>query len=147
MMVLVIGTRAATATAVRALDHAGGGVEHFGAPEPAVAHLARAPERYALVLAESAGNACADRRFLDSVRAAAAEIPVLLVREPGAPAGAAGEAPPACAVERTPEGLQLLRCALARAQAQPERQPALAEALGERPRVFAYSAPAKVRSR
>lgn len=146
MMVLVIGTRATTETAVRALDHAGGGVEHFGALEPAVARLALAPERYGLVLAESAGNACADRRFLDSVRAAAAEIPVLLIREPGAPAGA-GDVPPVCAVERTPEGLQLLRCALARAQAQPERQPALAEALAERPLVFAYSAPAKVRSR
>lgn len=145
MTVLVTGTRAATEAAVRALQEAGAGVEHFGALEPAVAHLARAPERYALVLAESAGNACADRRFLDSVRAAAAEIPVLLIREPGAPAGA-GDVPPVCAVERTPEGLQLLRCALARAQAQPERQPALAEALGERPLVFAYSAPAKVRS-
>lgn len=146
MTILVIGTQASTETAVRALEHAGTGIEHFGALDAAVARLAHAPRRFGLVLAESCGDPCAERRFLDSIREATAEVPVLLVREPGARIGL-GDAPPVCAIEQTDDGLQLLRCALARARAQPERQPALAEALGERPLVFAYSAPTKARSR
>lgn len=146
MTILVVGTRTAAESAVRALREAGAGVEHFAAIEPAVARLAQAPDRFNLVLGESWRDACAERRFLDSVREVAREVPVLLIREPGAQAEV-GDVPPVCAIERTADGLQLLRCALARARAQPERQPLLAEALGERPLVFAYSAPAKGRSR
>lgn len=146
MTILVIGTRTATESAVRALQDADAQVEHVGAPEPAVARLAQAPARFGLVLAESEGDHCADRRFLDSIREAAADVPVLFVREPGLQSGL-GDVPPVCAIEQTDDGLQLLRCALARARARPESQPALAEALGERPLVFAYSAPTKRRAR
>lgn len=145
MTILVVGARAAAESAVRALQEAGAGVEHFGSIEPAVARLAHAPERFSLVLGESRGNSCADRRILDSVRTAVAHVPVLFLREAGDQG--LGDVPPVCAIEQTEDGLRLLRCALARARAQPERQPALAEALGERPLVFAYSAPAKKRSR
>jgi len=50
-----------------------------------------------------------------------------------------------CAIEQTPEGPRLLRCALAQARARPrpDAESALADALGERPHVFAYCAPAK----
>jgi len=117
-------------------------VQHEATVEAALARIAANPERFALVLAESRGGACADGRFIDGVADAGGTVPVLFVREPGHVPGL-GETPPVCAIEQTPEGPKLLRCALAHARAHPEHQPALAEAVGDRPLVFSYSAPAK----
>jgi len=146
MTILVVGTRVATEATFTALSRAGTDVEYANTPEAAVARIAAAPGRFALVLSEAQGGQCAEHRFAECVEEMGSHAMVLFMREPRQ-APELGGNPPICAIEQTPDGPRLLRCALARARAQPDRQPELADALGDQPTVFAYSAPAKRQDR
>jgi len=142
MTILVVGQRVATEATFSALSRAGTAVEHASTPEGAIARVAAAPQRFELILSEPLGGQCAEHQFAECVEVAGSAALVLFLREPRQGPELGGN-PPICAIEQTPDGPKILRCALARARSEPERQPALADALGDHPTVFAYSAPAK----
>lgn len=142
MTVLVLGARSSTEVIAGKLGVAGAAVEQLDVVELMLARLASTPGAFGLILAERQGSACADRRLFDAIVETGTQAPVMFLDEPPSLDGAS-DPPPVCAIEQTPDGPRLLRCALAQARARPDGQPALADALGERPHVFAYCAPAK----
>ena len=85
-------------------------------------------------------NQCAAEAAAIVTREVLPDTPVSKVSEPRRPSATARKPMPMCAVETTQDGLQILRCALRHAAHNPEADPALTEAIGERPLVFEYHA-------
>lgn len=137
MNVLVVGDDERTAPTVAALRAAGAGAD--GAPpDDAVDALAAAPDDFALVLVERQGGPGCERQLHDALAATGMTAPIRFVG--AAPVSAEAGAPPMCAIEQTPGGTRLLRCALAAARRQPAEE---GNVLAQQPHVFAYCAPAR----
>lgn len=136
MNVLVVGDDEQTTGTVAALRAAGAGADGV-APDDAVATLAAAPDGFALVLVERQDGPCRERQLHDALSATGVTAPIrfLGITSPSMEAGP----PPMCAIEQTPGGTRLLRCALAAARRQSDE----GNVLAQQPHVFAYCAPAR----
>ena len=115
----------------------------------AVSHVRDAAELKAGDAAESGfdwvlvdqSDPCAAEAATAAMREIMPDTPVSKVSAPQTAHTANRRPMPMCAVETTQDGLQILRCALRHAAHNPDADPALREAIGERPLVFEYHAP------
>jgi hypothetical protein len=113
-------------------------VEDAGALPPVSAQ----DDTYDWVLVDET-DGCAAEHAHAYLREMSPETPVSKVSVRQAPAHAPRRPMPMCAVETTSDGMQILRCALRHAAHNPEGDPALKAAIGERPLVFEYHAPTR----
>lgn len=136
MSVLVVGQEDQTAPTLEALRQSGAAAA-AATPGRAAAMLTADPDGFALVLVERQGAPALEQELQDALEAAGTSAPIRFVGV--APASADAGPPPMCAIEQTPGGTRLLRCALAVARRQAEEDNILAQ----QPHVFAYCAPSR----
>lgn len=137
-MILVLGRAEPAAVIGQLLAQSKG--EYWEDIASGVDRLKSAPHRFATIFAVRAEMGISQ---IEDALAGTDALPTLVwldVMSLGE-AIAEGAPSPVCAVRRTPDGGCHLHCALAEAQCRPERQPALAAAIGNRPVGFVYSAP------
>jgi len=138
MKFLVIGTSQSARDLAKALRQPNE-VEQLQSVDDVTAWVRNAGE-YDWVLVDDADLCVAQyaEKMLGELNSTA---PISRVSAPAVQRATARKPMPICAVERTDEGMQILRCALRRAVHSADGDPALRAAVGERPLTFEYHAP------
>lgn len=138
MKFLVIGASQSARKLAQALQRPNE-VEHLQCVDDLKMRV-HASDQYDWVLVDDA-DPCVAQSAENTLRDLPGNAPISRLSTPAANAMPDRAPMPVCAVERTGEGMQILRCALRRAVHSPDGDPALRAAVGERPLAFEYHAP------
>ncbi len=140
MKLLIIGSSPHTADFGKTLSSDCVTVTRCSNARQALNKLKHSLSEYDWILIEERG-ACLDQKFAQQIGEMAPDAPISFVHHFDLDRLADPSRPAVCAVERTPEGLQILHCALQTARREQSFAPARSANFTERPWQFEYHAP------
>ncbi|MGH8645490.1 MAG: hypothetical protein ACREX4_13950 [Gammaproteobacteria bacterium] len=146
MKLLIIGSSPQTADFGKTLTSDCVTVTQCTNVRQALDALKTSPYKYDWVLVEERG-ACLDQKSAQQIGQLAPDAPVSFVHHFDPDRLADPSRPAVCAVERTPEGLQILHCALQTARREQSFAPVRSANVTERSWQFEYHAPCHVADR
>ncbi|MGH6636286.1 MAG: hypothetical protein ACRED0_09205 [Gammaproteobacteria bacterium] len=146
MKLLVIGSSPQTVDFGKTLSSDSVTVTHCSNGGQALDKLKASLCEYDWVLVEERG-ACLDQRSAQQIGQLAPDAPVSFVHHFDRDRLADPSRPAVCAVERTPEGMQILHCALQTARREQSFAPVRSANFTERAWQFEYHAPCHVADR